>query len=207
MSNPSDQQSLYLEFLESLFRTGHVMIGGLNEPTNAEITQGVALARELEWVYRQELPGSPPTFQPEPFSWAAVLFYRATQFLIQRDVPAEVVRTALSAPFPNKIGHAEIYSVDFVFRFLPDLLLLAHGEAADDPLTRQIQQWITEWPLTAAGSPTATLSSHPTLCRMYVERWLRTGKRRAAAEVAADPRIRLQLELELGTLDECLGSP
>ncbi len=109
-----------------------------------------ALAR-VDELARLELPGTPPPFSPAAGIWAGTLFYQAGQFLVHREIGAEVVRKSLGKACPRGDDASRAYSVDLVFRYLPDLLSLARGIAHEDPLVERLTVLARQWPLSSAG--------------------------------------------------------
>ena len=63
-------------------------------------------------------------------------------------VPAECgIENQLSQDCPGPVAADVHYSVDLVFRFLPDLLKFARSSSDQDPLLEYIVRWLHEWPL------------------------------------------------------------
>jgi hypothetical protein len=143
--------SQYANFLDQLFDHGRITFLGPNEPSENELKMGLDFVTSFEASYRLELPATPPTFSPESFQWAALNVYRAAQLVVYRDVPAADVETALSAPFEHTRNASADYSVDLIFRFLPDLRGFARSSSTHDPVCQWIDQWCQQWPLSSVG--------------------------------------------------------
>jgi hypothetical protein len=83
------------------------------------------------------------------------------------------------------------YSVDLIFRFLPDLMRLARSDAENDPLLAYLRQWAVAWPLSSVGIPDVTPASiepivnHRCLMNMYRDRIIARKDRSRRG----DPRI------------------
>ena len=84
-------------------------------------------------------------------TWAVALFYRSCQFLMFRDIPAEIIDETLRTPCPRPMGPAVVYSVDLIFQHLPRLLALARGLAPADPLVLGLRRIAKEWPFSSVG--------------------------------------------------------
>lgn len=164
-------------FLDALFDQGHVSAphGGVTiSPDDRKTAEGVLLQAEAAW--RSEFPGEAPCWDPASGAWAAEMFYRACWFVVQRDAGERALRAALGTPCPAAPESSRHYSVDLVFRFLPDLYKLAEGVSRDDPLLPLLQAWALEWPLSSVGMSCAVEASpepllpHQGLVLLYVDR-------------------------------------
>jgi hypothetical protein len=134
------------------------------------------------------------------------MFYRACQFAVFRDVPAEAVAGALSVPCPGATAVTAVaqspavhYSVDVVFRFLPDLARFARSAADNDPLLEPLQRWARQWPLSSVGmagvdGADVAFVAHPALLALYVDRVIATRDRSRLA----DERVRQAVRAALG---------
>lgn len=122
--------------------------------TGAPLEAGEAVREallELDRQARLELPRTPPPLSLESAIWGAITLYRGCQFLVYREVSADAVKEALAEGCPEPASPAAVYSVDLTFRSLPDLLSLARGLAADDPLVTELMRLAREWPLSSVG--------------------------------------------------------
>ena len=166
----------YASFLSSLLETGRVRLAAPAELSEAELRAGDKVLADFEPVYRLELPGEPPALDAQAARWAGVMFFRACQCAVFRDVPAEAVAEALSIPCPVPLSPATHYSVDVIFRFLPDLMLFAHSAAEKDPLLDHLRLLARNWPLSSVGmtgvdvGDVSTLTTNPALLALYVDR-------------------------------------
>ena len=73
--------------------------------------------------------------------------------LVFRDEPAAAIAEALGPPCPAPITPSTHYSVDLVFRFLPEVVIFARSAAAHDPLVEHLERFAREWPLSSVGMP------------------------------------------------------
>lgn len=164
------------EFLRELFTTGEVRVT-VYAKRDWEFDADVnAVLQEWDVAARAELAGEVPALDIDAASWAARQLFKACQCLVDRDVDAAVVSAELSLACPVAHGPGTDYSVDLIYRFLPDLLALSRRLAPGDGVTRILETWAHEWPLSSPGvclSGAVLLDGfihHPSLRRLYVDR-------------------------------------
>lgn len=161
--------------------------------------------QEWDAVIRQDLAGNVPPMDRDVTAWAAQQFFKACQCLVDRDVGEESMRAALGEICPVPRGPRTDYSVDLIFRFLPDLAVIAHRIAPEDGLNRVFENWAHVWPLSSVGiksvSPVSISSSSPdsffqnaALRRLYLDRITAA----VAKDRLSDPEVRRWLEADLG---------
>lgn len=197
-------------FLSELFEHGRVRVDeptptptGLRPPAAEDRAAAEAVLRQRDDAVRLDFPGDPPPFDPNLALWSAEQFYRACQFTVYRDVPAEVVVAVLTAPCPAAPLAAQHYHVDLTFRFLPDLMRLARSAAENDPLCEQLKDWANRWPLSSVGMAGAEPDANEPawddagLLRLYVDRVI--GARDMSR--LSDPRVRRAMRAALGFYD------
>jgi hypothetical protein len=98
----------------------------------------------------------------------------------------------LAVPCPGNPSPSVCYSADLSLRHLPDLLSLARGIAADDPLVGGMTSLARAWPLSSVGVPgiegvdASPFLPHPALRQLYVDRIID----RADGSRLADPAVR-----------------
>jgi MoxR-vWA-beta-propeller ternary system protein len=182
-----------VEFVGGLIESGRVCVGR-DPAAPAELEVAV---RRLDTDQRANLPPTCPELEPQAAAWALLSLYRACQALVYRDIDAESVKKWLAQPCPRRPDARVHYSVDLSFRFLPDVLKLARGIAADDPLVTGLMSVFAQWPLSSVGVkdlPIANadlLLDDPALCRLYTDRIIekedlaRLGDARVAEQVRA----------------------
>ena len=196
----------YASFLSSLLETGRVRVTGLRELTEDELRAGDLVLCAFEEQYRREMPDQPPPLEVRAARWAAVLFFRACQFAVYRDVPAQVIDEELSATNwgeclrPARPSPAVHYSVDLVFRLLPDLTRFARSAAEADPLVAHLKRLGREWPLSSVGMSdvgpvdVGGFIDDPSLRALYADRIISTRD----VSRLADPRVRDAVQQALG---------
>jgi hypothetical protein len=153
-----------LASLNEMWTTGRLLAVhpvAMKEPAATEIDRWLLSA---EQVYRKQLPPHAPVVNLDWARWAVQQFFRASQLLVHRDLGEQFILTGLETdpafltvlpvndlPVNDLPAHSSIhYSVDLVFRFLPDLNRLAKAASSSDPLLQQIQAWFDRWPLSGA---------------------------------------------------------
>lgn len=142
----------FSQFLFALQNGERVLVPNLDEIGSSELDAAAHSLTEFERSYRSALPGTAPTFAVEVAVWAATKFYRACQCLVFRDVSLQAIEAELDPICPINMEPASLaYGVDLTWRFLPDLLKLTSGIAADDPLVTWLRRWAAEWPLSSVG--------------------------------------------------------
>lgn len=141
-------------FFEQLFRDGRVRVSGVEEASAGEIALVVQRVVDLEAEYRQHLPGIPPVVDVSSIEWSVTAFYRAAQLAVFRHLgPEEVTKLARMGDFNGPASASTVFSVDLVFRFLPDLGRIVHSINPDDPLQTLLCDWGRLWPLSSVGMP------------------------------------------------------
>jgi hypothetical protein len=167
-------------FITSLLAEG---LGAVPEPgeiSAEERAETTEVLEEFERQWRLNVPGEPPPFYAEAAVWAAVRFYQASQYSVFRDEGPEFAFEPLNlASELGKLPSAH-YSVDLIFRFLPDLVRHVRAAASADPLVDELLSWGRQWPLSsvgiagveveAASVDLAAVLSSPGLLQMYVDR-------------------------------------
>lgn len=210
--SPFNPQTRFrLNDLIAMLTTGaEVEVHPIDEPFPEIDAAAVNALREWHEAALGELAGEVTTLGLDlnAAGWAAGQFYRACQFLVCREAPAERVSHDLRAPCPSPRGPAVDFSVDLVFRFLPDLYDRARRLAPADSLVAALAEWAKDWPLSSPGVPTEsppaleTFAGYPALWRLYVDR----VTERRADDRWRDPRVANQLRADLGAFPN-LASP
>jgi hypothetical protein len=193
-------------FLQSLFDHGHVRVPQPDRVETAEdVKSAAALLADFEPSWRLEFPGDAPVFFPPAALWAARMMYRAAQGAVFRDVPLETLKNGLSAACPACSDAASLhYSVDLVFRFLPEVATLARRASSDDPLLEIVLSFANRWPLSSVGmkgvQPESldAIASHAGLLQLYVDRILA----RDDFSRLTDDRVRAAAQRAIGAYPE-----
>ncbi|HAM70391.1 MAG TPA: hypothetical protein DCM86_01965 [Verrucomicrobiales bacterium] len=167
-------------FLHSLGAEGRAVVDPSAPPAAGPAV--IHLLSELESAAREELASPPPPISMPSAAWALRLLYEGCRFVVCRDVGEPEVVASLKAPCPEARSHSVDWSVDLLFRHLPDLVAKARHLNKADPLVRELQFLAVSWPLSSVGVPGLTgtpldldpFLGHPALRQLYVDRILRT---------------------------------
>lgn len=198
----------YPLFLRALLERGQVTVAPLGPLGREEVHQSEEILRAFEGRYRLELPGIPPPLDERAANWAGILFYRACQGYAFRDLAAELLARELSQPCPVPIDAGVHYSVDLIYRFLPDLIRLVRAASENDPLGQHLLRWAQSWPLSSVGIPNVGETScvgfadAPSLLALYADRILASGDRSRLN----DPLARQAVARALGLHPELAGA-
>jgi hypothetical protein len=158
------------------------------------------IIRTWDAVQREEMSGRAPDLQPIAAEWAATRLYRGCQALVCRDLPPPEMQTMLREPCPVEPTPETDYTVDLVFRFLPDLVALARRVAQNDPLVEELLTLARAWPLSSVGLDgvgeveAARVLAHPSLRQLYIDRIVATGD----ASRVRDDSVRAAVRTALG---------
>jgi hypothetical protein len=137
----------------------------------------------MDAAARAEVAYEAPALVMDVARWAAERLYQACQFLVYRDVEAEVVRAGCVVVCPARPSPDVCYSADLVLRHLGEVYALARGVAREDPLVEGLLKLAREWPLSSVGMAevgTVDVSAfvgHAGLRRLYVDRIIERGDR------------------------------
>jgi hypothetical protein len=168
---------MLIDFLRELSEHGRIRLPTPSIQDSATDARGVEqLLADWDSSWVLEFPGdAPPLFRPAA-RWAAEQLYRACQLAVFRDFSADDVKAAFANDCPTCDSASQHYSVDLVFRYLPDLYRIARARAEDDPLCEGLREWARRWPLSSVGmvgvtvDDVAAVTSHPGLLQLYVDR-------------------------------------
>jgi hypothetical protein len=190
-----------LPFVDALLESGRVRVPS-SRAAPADLEAAVAA---LDHEVRPELAFEAPALDAAVAGWALTILYRGCQSLVYRDIDADAVRDALSQPCPAAGPSPSVcYSADLAFRYLPDLLTLARGVAADDPLVTGLTELARRWPLSSVGVKgldgldVSPVLGDPALLQLYVDRIIE----RADRSRLTDPRVNEAVRTALGGYPE-----
>jgi hypothetical protein len=208
-------------FLPALFAGGRVRVS-VGDPLSGDAVEQVhrqLLAFERD--RRDEFPGTPPEFLLEAAQYGAEVLYAACQLLVFREVEAEMIRQVLGRAWPGPLSPSAHYSVDLTLQYLPDVVRLAHGTSAEDPLVTELIKLAGRWPLSAVGivgvaeGDVRAIVIDACLLRVYVDRIIaRRDFHRLANErvrdvawqaIGAFPELAPEVARGLGVSDVVVG--
>ena len=180
----------YCEFLTGLFEDGRVTVPEVSPLMDEELRAGDDVIAEYERVHRLEMPGAAPQFIAPAGRWAGTRFFRACQFTVYRDVGEETLNKELAIEYREPISPDVHYSVDVIFRYLPDITRFAVSAAEKDPLVAHLYRWARQWPLSSVGMSgidnvdIVSFADNSSLLRLYADRIICSGdKSRLSHEV------------------------
>ncbi|MBM4077860.1 MAG: hypothetical protein FJ267_19700 [Planctomycetes bacterium] len=93
-----------------------------------------------------------------------------------------------------------VYSVDLVFRFLPDLVRIVKGMNSSDPLLERLKEWGRQWPLSSVSIPDLLVTeiepilADRCLSQLYADRIIESG----STDRLNDPRVREMIRGQFG---------
>jgi hypothetical protein len=161
-------------FFTELFESGRVLVASEALPELDPQVDPILVAAEK--VAAMNLAGTAPEFSLLTARWAALLFYRACQFVVCRDIDAKTIQQLLQEKCPEAHSPQTDYSADLVFQYLPDVIGMTRAVASGDPLLEQLLALAREWPLSTVGVSDAgpvdapAFISHRGLRQLYVDR-------------------------------------
>jgi hypothetical protein len=166
----------FAAILRMVLYEGRVHLYGAEPLTDEDRHAAEAVVREFEEDYRLDFPGQAPELSLPASLWAAEMFYGAALALTFREIDEAGVEEMLSRPFSARRDASAHYSVDLIFRLLPDLQRRARAAWPSDPLLKRIQTWTREWPLSSVGIREAIperldeILNHEGLRALYIDR-------------------------------------
>jgi MoxR-vWA-beta-propeller ternary system protein len=188
-------------FLTALFETGRVQVGPPHVAIpSSERAEAGRIAQQQAAALALEFPGQPPPWSAAAATWAATSLYRASQLAVYRALDAAAIDELLAEPCPAGDPASNHWSVDAVFRFLPDLVRHAATASPEDPLVAWLRQWCAEWPLSSVGVAGITpqhedqIAAHRCLLQLYVDRILAKKDKSRLAH----PAVRAAIDQSLG---------
>lgn len=195
------------EFVNDLFVHGRVRLTTDESPSDADLSEACATVARFEKTMQLDLPGTPPAIDEPALRWALASFYQACQFQVYRHLGATSLAERFAEEPPRSSTAEAHYSVDLIFRFLPDLVTLARSGSPDDPLLVVLQSWSELWPLSSVGVSDLnpphceSILANECLLRLYVDRILRTQD----TSRLTDQRIRDEVSRAVGAFPDLGG--
>lgn len=163
-------------FLIELIESGEVVLPNeIVDFTASPVEHAVVLLKAYYHSDSLQMPYSAPEFHPEAAIWAAQYMYSALQLLLLRQAGLEEINRLL-IDYEGGGTPEEVYSVDLIMRFLPDVFRLASGLSPEDPLVGKLKETAQRWPLSSIGiahvniQVTRNILEHPSLRLTYIDR-------------------------------------
>jgi hypothetical protein len=171
-----------LSFLSQLTETGRVQVSAV--PSAGQDPDALnLLIHRLDRSARAELAGDGPELSLQVAAWALRLLESGSRFLVHRAYDEADISAAMTLPCPHNPDPSACWSADLFLRHLPDLIRLARGLAADDPLVTHLLEIARRWPLSSVGiewTPDHEPDVRPfagdaALLQLYVDRIISRG--------------------------------
>jgi hypothetical protein len=168
-----------VSFVAALFEHGRVQVPPPDAKEIADDADEVCrLLDDRARALALAFPGDAPPLEMDVALWAARQLYRASQLAVYRELDAAAIEELLRPACPSAPPTTRHWSVDLLFVFLPNLILLARTASEYDPLVVRLHEWAAEWPLSSVGvagvSPKNVheIVEHAGLLQLYVDRIL-----------------------------------
>jgi len=192
-------------FFEQLLTHGVVRVQGPEYVRVEEEDSAVEWILRYESQTREHWPASPPDVDRPALEWATHQFIGAAQLAVFRQLgPMEIERRLKEEFFAGDYAASLAYSVDLVFRYLPDLSRIVTGMNPDDPLLAVLRGWGERWPLSSVGIQGLTVANiepiltNRCLSLMYVDRIIEAD----AADRLNHPQVRELVKEAIGAFPE-----
>ncbi|MFT5496356.1 MAG: hypothetical protein ACI9TH_001754 [Kiritimatiellia bacterium] len=190
-------------FIEELTGTGQVQ---LEHDLAPELDGWADALCSVDALARLELPGEAPAFSEAAALWGAEMCYQACRCTAFRSLSEADVAEAFARPGPEPANASCAYSVDLSLRYLPDVVRIARGIAAEDPLNHHLLRLAQDWPLSSVGVKGVSkvevgcILDNRCLRQMYLDRILKTRDRSRVEE----PRVAEAVKRSLGVFNHYL---
>lgn len=181
------------EFAQRLLHDGNAAVPTLPTilaPAAEDLRQATVVLCDAEGVLRAAAPATPPPLNAAAALWALRVFGWAGYTALDRHQERTTLPDELSVSRPDATRLENHWSVDVVFRFLPELCRRAQRIAPEDDLHATLQAIAAAWPMSTVGMPVEwsaeslqRVMSDRSLSRILVDRVaVRADKRLAANE-------------------------
>ena len=184
-------------FLAKIWETGRAEVACDQRVGEGELASIADLLTQFEREYRMTLPAAAPSWDLAAAQWSALMLYRSCQCVVCRDIDAEEAVGLLNQPrAPSSASLDSHYSVDLLFRFLPDVVSRAGFLGEEDPILNVLYQWCRVWPLSSVGVSNVgevditAISASPCLMSMYVNRIIEKNDRARASQRLVQAKLR-----------------
>ena len=181
-------------FFTELFESGRVLVA--SEPLAELVPEVDPILISAEKVAALNLAGTAPPFCLSTARWAALLLYRATQFVVCRDIDAKATQLLLQEKCPQPHCPQTDYSADLAFQYLPGVIAMTRAIASADPLLEQLLTLARDWPLSTVGVSEVgpvdvqAFIGHPGLRQLYADRIISHRDIGRLGEPAVDMAVR-----------------
>ncbi|MEM6469115.1 MAG: hypothetical protein AAF802_06060, partial [Planctomycetota bacterium] len=120
-----------------------------NSPSDADRERSESLLRDADRVAALHAPGAAVELSLEASIWSATVLRWLTAMMLDR-VQSEIgLPETFQSSQPSIKDPMSHWSVDLMFRFLPDLRRRSSSGTHEDPLTGTIDEVAKAWPLSS----------------------------------------------------------
>lgn len=164
--------------ITQLFEDGRLILESDQPPSEKELLAAEDVVCDFERTFRETFAPEPPIADHAVIRWSLERFYWAAQRIAYQHLDQTWNEKDSSPP---AMTPESCYSVDIVFRFLPDLVRLSRSSETNSQLTETLQRWARDWPFSSVGIALSEevnidgFLSHPSLRMMYIDRVIATG--------------------------------
>ncbi len=138
-------------FLKDLFLNGQVTVQNkLNEFNNLDLEESLIILKEFYNQDKLNMPFEAPQFSDKAALWSSIYFYHAVQLTVLRNFGQNTVIDLLK-DFEGEINPDAIYSVDLIFRHLPQLFNFVKSLSPDDILLQTLKKTAINWSYSSVG--------------------------------------------------------
>lgn len=187
------------DFVEQLLQEGRAITRGQLHQRPSQAADREATAESLrrhETDAANDAPYTTPLHNVEASVWSAQAFAWAAGILIDRGESEVKIPNWLDETRPLGLDPSEHWSVDLVFRLMPDLVRRSEKIAKGDPFNDELSQLLAPWPLACVGTsienPRASICvvmENDCLRTMYVDRILLRADSRRVEDETVQPWV------------------
>ena len=134
-------------FFSQLLSHGVVHVEDADLLREEDVHSAVEWIMQCESQTREHWPATPPDVDRHALVWATRHIFGAAQLAVFRHLGPPDIEKRLKEEFAEGDDAASTaYSVDVIFRYLPDLFRIVKGMNPDDPLLVVLRRWGERWP-------------------------------------------------------------
>ncbi|NSL87962.1 hypothetical protein ECE50_014030 [Chitinophaga sp. Mgbs1] len=193
-------------FITTLVRENQVTVAtGMHAFSREELAESVPLLQNYYQHDIADMPDIAPEFAAHSALQAAQYIYRIASLTQSRQYSAATLRDLLPI-LSSATGPADIYSADLCLRYLPDLISLAKGLPATDPLMIHMKEMAARWPFSSTGmnilplEGVGIITGHPSLLQAYADRIIASKD----IQRCDDPQVMAAVTASLGNYADLL---
>ena len=141
------------KFLLELSEAGEVTVDRKLEISAEELDACIPILKSLEKSARLNAPSGLPKFNEKTASTALKIFYNICQMMVNRDFSENLINNTFNQleELPDPASLETVWSVDVVFRYLPDIFRMSTKLSKGDPLCDKIVDLAKRFPFSTPG--------------------------------------------------------